>query len=193
MVQTTKTLTEKQEARRQRVIETALQMADQGGYDAVQMRDVAAEAGVALGTLYRYFASKDQLLVAALAQWARQLQHEIAGRPPRGGTPADRVVEVLRRAVTALETAPRLMTALVTALSAMSSEDPEALAYADEVAATMTEIIAGAIDGRDQDFEAEVRALGLVWFAALVARVRGWGPPEQMMNDLESAARLLFR
>ena len=33
----------------------------------------------------------------------------------------------------------------------------------------------------------------LVWFAALVARVRGWGPPEQLMGDLESAARLLFR
>jgi AcrR family transcriptional regulator len=157
------------------------------------MRDIAAEAGVALGTLYRYFSSKDQLLVATLSQWARELQSEIAAHPPKGGTPADRVVEVLRQAVKALEMAPRLTTALVTALSSMSSEDPEALAYADEVAGTMTEIIAGAIDGRGENLEAEVRALGLVWFAALVARVRGWGPPEQLMVDLESAARVLFR
>jgi TetR/AcrR family transcriptional regulator, cholesterol catabolism regulator len=193
MVQTSKSLTEKQEARRQRVIQTALEAAARGGYDAVQMRDIAAEAGVALGTLYRYFSSKDQLLVATLSQWARELQADIAAHPPTGGTPADRVVEVLRQAVKALEMAPRLTTALVTALSSMSSEDPEALAYADEVAGTMTEIIAGAIDGRDENLEAEVRALGLVWFAALVARVRGWGPPEQLMVDLESAARVLFR
>jgi AcrR family transcriptional regulator len=193
VVQSTKTLTEKQEARRQRVIQTALEAAARGGYDAVQMRDVAAEAGVALGTLYRYFSSKDQLLVAALSQWARELQQEIARHPPKGESPADRVVEVLRQAVNALETAPRLTVALVTALSSMSSEDPEALAYADEVAGTMTEIIASAVDGKGAELDAEVRALGRVGFAALVGRVRGWGPPEQMMADLESAARLLFR
>jgi AcrR family transcriptional regulator len=188
-----KTLTEKQEARRQRVIQAALEAAVRGGYDAVQMRDVAAEAGVALGTLYRYFSSKDQLLVATLAQWAGELQQEIATHPLRGETPADRVVEVLARAVKALETAPKLTTALVTALSSMSSDDPEALAYADQVAGTMAEIIAGALDGAGGEHAGEIRALGLVWFAALVARVRGWGPPEQMMVDLESAARLLFR
>src|SRR4029434_3569150 len=53
------TLTNSQEARRQRVILTALELAAEGGYDAVQMRDVAARANVALGTIYRYFSSKD--------------------------------------------------------------------------------------------------------------------------------------
>src|SRR5437867_12497762 len=107
-------LTPNQAARRQRVIDAAMKLAADGGYDAVQMRDVAAEAGVALGTLYRYFSSKDQLLVAALSQWARVLQQEIARRPPKGVSPADKVVEVLRQAVNALETSPRLATALST-------------------------------------------------------------------------------
>src|SRR5439155_23448131 len=48
-------LTPKQSDRRRRVIEAAISLATKGGYDAVQMRDVAAEARVALGTLYRYF------------------------------------------------------------------------------------------------------------------------------------------
>ena len=43
----------------------ALQLGADGGYDAVQMRDVAASAEVALGTIYRYFPSKDALLAAA--------------------------------------------------------------------------------------------------------------------------------
>ena len=63
-------LTRSQKARRTRVIEAAMALASEGGYDAVQMRDVAERADVALGTIYRYFASKDQLLAAALVEWA---------------------------------------------------------------------------------------------------------------------------
>ena len=90
-------LTPKQEARRDRVLEAAVAAAVRGGYDAVQMRDVAAEAEVALGTLYRYFASKDQLLVAVMGQWTRQLQGQLARRPPQGDTAADRVIEGIRK------------------------------------------------------------------------------------------------
>ena len=45
-------LTKSQVARRGRVIEAALSLGADGGYDAVQMRDVATTAGVALGTIY---------------------------------------------------------------------------------------------------------------------------------------------
>ena len=60
----TETLTANQAARRGRVLDAALELAAEGGYDAVQMRDVAARAQVALGTIYRYFSSKDHLLAA---------------------------------------------------------------------------------------------------------------------------------
>jgi AcrR family transcriptional regulator len=42
-----------QAARRRRVLDATLELAAVGGFDAVQMRDVAAAADVALGTLYR--------------------------------------------------------------------------------------------------------------------------------------------
>ncbi len=48
-------LTERQEARRRRILDASTRLASRGGFDAVQMREVAEEAGVALGTLYRYF------------------------------------------------------------------------------------------------------------------------------------------
>lgn len=37
------------------------------------IRDVAAHANVALGSIYRYFVGKDHLLAAALVQWAHDL------------------------------------------------------------------------------------------------------------------------
>ncbi|WP_241197035.1 TetR family transcriptional regulator, partial [Streptomyces sp. ADI91-18] len=59
-------LTERQEARRRRILHASAQLASRGGFDAVQMREVAEAAGVALGTLYRYFPSKVHLLVATM-------------------------------------------------------------------------------------------------------------------------------
>src|SRR5579871_5732919 len=60
-------LARSQAARRRRVLDATLRLAGEGGLDAVQMRDVAAAAGVALGTVYRYFSSKERLLLEAMA------------------------------------------------------------------------------------------------------------------------------
>src|SRR6267142_1026209 len=87
--------------RKKRCIDAAIALAAEGGYDAVQMRDVAARAEVALGTLYRHYTSKDQLLLALLAHQASTLRERLDQRPPRGDAPADRVADVLRRATRA--------------------------------------------------------------------------------------------
>ena len=110
-------LTPNQAARRQRVIDAAMKLAADGGYDTVQMRDVASEAGVALGTIYRYFASKDHLLAACQVAFARAEQRRLELRPTEGDTAADRVVDVLRRATRAQERQPQLTAAMVTARS----------------------------------------------------------------------------
>ena len=60
-----------QQERRDRIVRAAISLLEHGGeYDAIQMRDVALEAGVALGTVYRYFTSKEHLYAAALLEWA---------------------------------------------------------------------------------------------------------------------------
>ncbi|WP_295697234.1 TetR/AcrR family transcriptional regulator [Lapillicoccus sp.] len=49
----------------ERIIEAALAVADADGIDAVTMRRVGTDLGVAAMALYRYFATKDELLQAA--------------------------------------------------------------------------------------------------------------------------------
>ena len=46
-----------QRERRRRILDATIALANEGGFDAVQMREVADNADVALGTLYRYFPS----------------------------------------------------------------------------------------------------------------------------------------
>jgi AcrR family transcriptional regulator len=57
-------------ARRQRIVGAAVTALGRQEYELIQIRDVAAEAGVALGTLYRYFSSKEHLYAAVLQEWA---------------------------------------------------------------------------------------------------------------------------
>lgn len=190
-----KGLTEKQSARRRAVIRAAMTLAADGGYDAVQMRDVAADADVALGTLYRYFPSKDHLLVAALGEWAREMQTRAAQRPPRASSAAERVAEVLRRAARAMERSPQLTAALATALTNLSFDDPASAGYARGVYDTMAATIEAAISNGEviPDKDLVIRILGHVWLAALVATTRGWESAGQMADDLADAARLLIR
>jgi AcrR family transcriptional regulator len=181
-----------QAVRRKRVIDAAMSLASEGGYEAVQMRDVAERADVALGTLYRYFPSKDQLLVAALAEWAGALLSRLSQKPPRGDSPSDRLVDVLRRACRALEREPRVTAAMVGALSA---PDPSVADRKREAFVTLNSIITLALDhtGDDDTRVGVVRVLGSVWFAGMIAFSTGMAGPGQMADDLEEATRLLLR
>jgi len=167
-----------------------MSLAAEGGYEAVQMRDVASRAKVALGTVYRYFASKDHLLAAAQVEWARRIQQRLAQRPAQGPTPADRVADVVRRATRAMERQPRLAAALVTAIS---SPDPAVTDCQQEVSRIMAAVLESAMDGVDPATQqGVVRVLGHVWFSALLNWVNGWTDVHRVGDDLEHAARLLL-
>src|SRR5579884_840509 len=90
-------LRERQEERRRRILRTAVQLAARGGFDAVQMREVAELSGVALGTLYRYFPSKVHLLVAAMQDQLRLMLDQLRKHPPQAADPGARVAETLMR------------------------------------------------------------------------------------------------
>ena len=178
------------EARKARLVDAAVALAGEGGYDAVQMRDVAARADVALGTLYRHFSSKDQLLLAALRQQAAALRDTLDRRPPVGAGPAERVADVLRRASRSLERNPRVTGALVTALFA---NDPAAAEHKAAVREHLNALIVRALDGADVgDVDGVVDVLGHTWIATLAFWASGLGDGEPMGDRMERAARLLL-
>ena len=177
-------------ARKRRLLVAATDLAAEGGYDAVQMRDVASRAEVALGTLYRHYASKDQLLLAALADQATTLRERLDQRPPRGELPADRVSDVLRRATRALERQPRVTRAMVTA---MSVSDDSAAPVKQEINDTLRAIIVDAVDGTPvPDLDDVVRVLGSVWFAELTFWSGGLTDATAMADHLARAAALVL-
>ena len=55
-----------QQERYQRILEAAVTLGSRTDFERVQMQDVAAEADVAIATLYRYFPSKAHLFVGVM-------------------------------------------------------------------------------------------------------------------------------
>ena len=177
-------------ARKQRLLSAATALAAEGGYDAVQMRDVAARAEVALGTLYRHYSSKDQLLLALLENQASALRERLDQRPPRGDAPADRVADVLRRATRALERQPRVTHAMITA---MSVSDDTAAPAKHEINETLRAIIVDAVgDTPITNLDDIVRVLGSVWFAELTFWSGALTDAQAMADNLARAAALLL-
>jgi AcrR family transcriptional regulator len=186
----TRPLSREQQARRQRVIDAAMELAIEGGYEAVQMRDVATKAQVAMGTVYRYFFSKDHLLAATLVHWIEQLDARLAESPPEQGSPAERVIAVLDRALKAMARQPNLVAAV---LPALASPDPAAMDCQQQLASLMDRIISRAIGiPQPPDTPERSRVLGHVWYSSLIGWVNGWGGIERVHEELAMAAHLLL-
>lgn len=66
--------TPKSEATRRHILAAALRVFRERGFDAATMREVAAEAGMAVGAAYYYFDSKDAIVMA----FYEQSQEEMA-------------------------------------------------------------------------------------------------------------------
>ncbi len=71
-------MTDVPRSNRDLIVDTALRLFRERGYDATTMRAIAAEAGVSVGSAYYYFASKEQLIQAYYDQ--AQSAHEAASR-----------------------------------------------------------------------------------------------------------------
>ena len=181
-----------QRERRKRILDATLALASKGGYDAVQMREVAERADVALGTLYRYFPSKIHLLVGALTEEMDQIQDKLDRKPIPGDTPAERMLFVLGRVTRNMQRDPMLTEAMT---RAFMFADPSAAAEVNTVAQQMTRMFTRAMhDGEPSaDDIAIARVIGDVWLSNLVAWVTRRASADDVSSRLELAARLLLR
>ncbi|HEY3066685.1 MAG TPA: TetR/AcrR family transcriptional regulator [Methylomirabilota bacterium] len=67
------------------IIEAAIRVFARNGYYNSRVSDIAREAGIASGTIYLYFRTKEEILVRLfrdkMAEWVAEVRREIAGEP----------------------------------------------------------------------------------------------------------------
>jgi AcrR family transcriptional regulator len=154
----------------------------------MQMRTVAERAGVALGTLYRYFPSKMDLVVAVVSEEMDTLVGSLDRRPPQSATAAGRAVEVLMRATRGLMREPELADALIRSLL-VSDVNTD---FGDRMAGLLARVTATDAEERTDESRVLLRSLSSVWVMEMLEMLRGHTTNAEIQVRLEiAAARLL--
>ncbi|OHV34643.1 MULTISPECIES: TetR family transcriptional regulator [Pseudofrankia] len=165
------TATPSQQARRERMLTAALALASRGGYDEVQMREVAEQAGVALGTLYRYFPSKVHLLASALARHLSGLREAVLPQPTGFEDPATRVLAMMNRMVDELSRDRLVAEALIQAMTLASATIGTEI---DDVDEAMIGLIGVAAFGPDHVIDERDKLITNIIGKVFLSDLRYW-------------------
>jgi AcrR family transcriptional regulator len=188
--------------RARRIVETAIALAERDGFAAVRLRDVAAAADVALGTVYKRFSSKEEILLAALEQEAERLASKLGKKAPPGDTAAARVDFLFQAITRGMCRRPTLAKAQIRSIV---SGDPHITDRVASFHAMITAIVVAAIKneaaesatsvwGGDADrTEREVAiVLQHVWFSSMVGWAGGLHDVNHVIELLEVTSRRML-
>jgi len=157
-------------AARARLYDTAMQLIAARGYEATTLRDIAEEAGVSVGLLYRYFPGKQALVIALYDQLSSEYARQAAKMP--SGRWRERFVFALNTSLRVLEPHQKALRALTPVLVG----DPEEGIFSTSTAFSRLRVqkvfedaVAGSSDAPKQPLaEALGRLLYLIHLAVLL-------------------------
>lgn len=195
------TLTPKGEQSRAQILESALTLFEERGYDGTTMRAIAEHAGVALGSAYYYFRSKEHLIQAfyhrAHGLHVAEAERRLAGERTIEG----RLRAVIHARLETIEPYHRFSRVLFrSAADPQSPLNPFSAAskpVRDEAIALFARVLEGADDRVPEDLAAELPALMWTYHMGIMLfwihddspdRARTWRLAE---HTIELVARLI--
>jgi AcrR family transcriptional regulator len=143
---------EQAEQTRDRIVRAAVDLLSEGGADDVSMRDVAERAGVAVRTVYRSFATRDDLLDGVIAWINDEIEARVGPQP----TTFDEYVGAAPRVMEVLFDIEPLYRALFATEAGRASHRRSAAARREEVRGAFTAELAGLDDDEGRRFAAVV-------------------------------------
>ena len=187
------------EDKRTRILETAIELAEKGGFDNVRLRDVAAQAEVALGTLDKRFHSKESILIAALELEAEKLEKQLSKKPMDGEDPLERILNFFERMSRTLFRKPNLGRAVLRALTSGDEDLTEQVAsfhqrITNMIVASSRGSLITSINPEPSNDELIVAFITQQqWFAALVGWMGGLINRPMVVEQLRITLSLVLR
>jgi AcrR family transcriptional regulator len=181
-------------AARDRLYATAIRLIAERGYEATTLRDIASEAGVSVGLLYRYFPGKQAVVIALYDELSSEYARQAAAM--KAGKWRDRFLFALRTSLNVLEPHQVALRALTPILVG----DPEEGIFAAgtafsrlRVQRVFEEAVTGSSDAPKQPLaEALGRLLYLVHLAVLLWWLLDKSPGQRATTALVSLVQQLL-
>src|SRR5262245_23122659 len=185
-------LTPKGEQTRGHILDTALRLFIDKGYEAATMRDIAGAADCSLGLTYRYFARKEDLVLALYWRLAAEQEAHIQALPQ--ASIADRFEQAMQAKIA--QVAPyrdalgALFGAALTPHSGVAVLGDSTSDIRERMGKVFYAVVAGATDAPR---ERQARQLATVLYALHLALLLFWihdrSPDHRATNDLIKLAR----
>ena len=188
-------MTSRQLVRRAQLIEAVIDLVREVGPGVIQMRDVAERSGIALGTVYRYFSSKEHLLAVALCDWQERLTRRML--MPRAGDEAEisedlteRVLSFIRKEIRGFARNPRIAELMV---QVTLSSDPYARDAIARMGVSNDQVMDKLLEGVAPERADTIKtALGAVLMNGLTYWVTGRITVADLTHQVESVTRLVL-
>ncbi len=183
---------------RERLLGAARELIEEGGYGAASVLAIADRAGVAAGTLYRHFASKEELFVEvfrSVCEREERAMRATAAGMPEGSSAAERLEAVLAGFARRALRNPTLAWALI-AEPVDPRVDAERLAYRERYAGLIADgLEAGILDGELPAQNAWLTAAALVGGCgeALVGPLSPLGQGATDAEEIVAALQIFVR
>ena len=143
-----------------RILDIVVEMLETDGYDAVALREVARRARTSLATIYKRWANRDELILAALQAWMTENRYSRVPRPARGPdeSMSDGLARLFRAIFEPWEQHPAMLAAFY---RARSSPGGQALLHQglDVVVPAGMEVLAGVDERFIADLDAVMSSL----------------------------------
>ena len=176
---------------RQRLARAALELFTTRGYHPTTTPLIAKKAGVAEGTIYRHFTTKQHLLnevFRGAARWAQETVADLAARP---GTPQERLTAIARALLDSTSRDPSVVRILLLVPHGDLLDERSRSAERAFRAALEAVIAQGKAEGVVRPGGVEVWSatwLGIVGLAAARVADKTWRPDDQSVALVIDAA-----
>ena len=181
-------------AARDRLYQTAIRMISNRGYEATTLRDIAREAGVSVGLLYRYFPGKQAVIIALYEELSRDFARDAATMKP--GKWRDRVLFALDTSLRVLRPHRTTLRALIPVLVGDPDDGVVAAGTAFSrlrVQQVFESAVAGAADAPNPPVAAALgRLLYLVHLAVLLWWLLDKTPKQRTTDALVALTQQLL-
>ena len=97
------------------ILDVVIALLETDGYDAVQVRRVAADASISLATLYKHFGNRDELIVRAIQRWMAENVYVHLGEVDVHGTTYETFSGIVHTVFEPWERTPNMLAAFVRA------------------------------------------------------------------------------
>lgn len=177
--------------RRERILRAAAHIGAEKGLERVQMHEVAKDAGVAIGTLYRYFPSKTHLFTAVMADRVERFDERTRSGPDPAAEPAEAVAQVLVSASRELLRKPTLAVAMLQSSNTANAATVPDVGRIDRTFRDLILRVLGIRTPTAQDM-ALVRLLLQLWYGVLQASLNARVSIVDAESDIRMGAKLLL-